>query len=55
MLRTVWETLVIAEEEWTQRQRRVRRDFVDFGCALCHDVGRTGVGLTDFCHELDQD
>ena len=41
MLRTVWETLVIAEQEWTERQRRVRRDFVDFGCALCHEVGST--------------
>ncbi len=47
MLRTVWETLVIAEEEWSQRQRRVRRDFADFGCALCHEVGPTGVGLTE--------
>ena len=47
MLRTVWETLVIAEEEWSQRQRRVRHDFADFGCALCHEVGPTGVGLTE--------
>ncbi len=47
MLRTVWNTLVLAEKEWTQRQRRVRRDFVDFGCALCHEVGPTGVGLTE--------
>ena len=46
MLKTVWETLVIAEQEWSERQRRVRRDFVDFGCTLCHDVGPTGVGLT---------
>ncbi len=47
MLKTVWETLAIAEEEWSQSQRRVRRDFVDFGCALCHDVGPTGVGFTE--------
>ena len=47
MLRTVWDTLVLAEKEWTQRQRRVRREFVDFGCALCHEVGPTGVGLTE--------
>ena len=47
MLATVWETLAIAEEEWTQSQRKVRGDFVDFGCALCHDVGPTGVGLTE--------
>ncbi len=47
MLATVWETLAIAEEEWTQSQRKVRGDFVDFGCVLCHDVGPTGVGLTE--------
>ena len=47
MLRTVWETLALAEKEWSQRQRRVRREFVDFGCALCHEVGPTGVGLTE--------
>ena len=47
MLKTVWGTLVLAEKEWTQRQRRVRREFVDFGCALCHEVGPTGVGLTE--------
>ncbi len=46
MLTTVWETLAIAEQEWSERQRKVRTDFVDFGCTLCHDVGPTGVGLT---------
>ena len=47
MLKTVWGTLVLAEKEWTQRQRRVRGDFIEFGCALCHEVGPTGVGLTE--------
>ncbi|MDA2933217.1 hypothetical protein MYX82_02625 [Acidobacteria bacterium AH-259-D05] len=46
MLRTVWETLTIPEEEWTQRQRKVRGDFVRFGCTVCHGVGREGFGLT---------
>ncbi len=46
MLKTVWETLAIAEEEWSERQRKVRSDFVDFGCTLCHEVGPTAVGLT---------
>ena len=42
MLKTVWETLAIADEEWSERQREVRPDFVNFGCSLCHDVGATG-------------
>ena len=47
MLTTVWETLTVAEEQWTPKQRQVRQEFVRFGCTVCHQVGPTGVGLTD--------
>jgi hypothetical protein len=46
MLTTVWETLTVAEEQWTPKQREVREEFVRFGCTACHQVGPTGVGLT---------
>jgi cytochrome c551/c552 len=46
MLTTVWETLTLAEEEWTPKQSLVRQEFVRFGCTVCHEVGPTGVGLT---------
>ena len=47
MLTTVWETLTIEEEEWTPKQSQVRAEFVRFGCTVCHEVGPTGVGLTE--------
>ncbi len=47
MLTTVWETLTIAKEEWTPKQSQVRKEFVRFGCTVCHEVGPTGVGLTE--------
>ena len=46
MLTTVWETLTLAEETWTPKQRQVREEFIRFGCTVCHQVGPTGVGLT---------
>ena len=47
LLTSVWETLTTAHEEWTPKQRQVREEFVRFGCTVCHQVGPTGVGLTE--------
>ncbi len=47
LLTSVWETLTIAQQEWTAKQRQVREEFVRFGCTACHQVGPTGVGLTE--------
>ena len=47
LLTSVWETLTTTHEEWTPKQRQVREEFVRFGCTVCHQVGPTGVGLTE--------
>ena len=47
MLQTVWQTVAVHESEWTEQQTRVRANFVRFGCTACHQVGPTGVGLTE--------
>lgn len=47
MLQTVWQTLTIPEAQWTAKQKQVRSNFNSFGCAVCHQVGPTAVGLTE--------
>ncbi len=47
MLQTVWETVGLPEAEWTDEQNQVRVEFARFGCTVCHQVGASGVGLTE--------
>jgi len=47
MLQTVWETVGPPEAEWTDEQNQVRVEFARFGCTVCHQVGASGVGLTE--------
>ncbi len=47
MLTTVWETLSVAEAQWTEQQKTTRVDFERFGCTVCHQIGSTSLGLTE--------
>ncbi|MBI4444886.1 MAG: hypothetical protein HY645_03155 [Acidobacteria bacterium] len=46
MLTSVTESLNIPQSEWTDQHRKVRKNFVTFGCSVCHQLGQNRVGLT---------
>ena len=47
LLQKVWETVGVPELEWTDKQKTVRVEFERFGCTACHQVGPSGVELTE--------
>ncbi|MBI3940205.1 MAG: hypothetical protein HY315_05180 [Acidobacteria bacterium] len=46
MMEEVQQTLTIPDAQWTERHKKIRGDFVSFGCGACHRIGTTSVGVT---------
>jgi hypothetical protein len=46
MMEAVEETFEIPEAQWEERHKKVRQDFILFGCGTCHQIGQKSVTLT---------
>lgn len=46
MMTTMRQTLTIPESQWNEKQKKVRANFAQFGCTVCHQVGAQSISLT---------